>query len=110
MRVIHSPLLKMHIDLDSISVITDAHLLFENEYYVGFEVHCKLHDKPITYARRLLTDEKKWDRDEGTKLAMAEGTWVDPEASDLEDVSGVLAVQRLDEEIEGLIEQWKELT
>lgn len=51
-----------HIDLDSVISISDVQVgntYCPNDLYFEFEIHCKLHDKPITYSRYASHAEKE---------------------------------------------------
>lgn len=56
MRVYYSPLLKRYIDLDSITAISDA-TASDVTWQVRFEIHLKLHDRPIIYCREITSEE-----------------------------------------------------
>lgn len=87
-----------HIDLSKVVAISDARFINRmgfGGYFVGFEIHCQLLDKPIIYERKF-----DWDESErGDVRAIIYG----------EDEQTPLAVERLQKQIDELIEQWKQL-
>lgn len=105
MRVIHSELLGCHVDLDSISAIEDAQLVADHYIpHVLFQVHLKLHDKPITRVFELKADEKGWAGDDfGIVYEDFQPYARRPEGSILRP----LAVTRLQARINTLVRQWK---
>lgn len=126
MRVYYSPLLKRYLDLDTISSIGDAKLSngHSRDPYVTFDITLKLHEKPLGYARllvgakpdfstkptgQIITTETEWKRDPVKDytyyLRMTTGEWEEPFRL-LESDSQVLAVVRLQSQIDPLVEKW----
>ena len=110
MRVVYSPLMSMHIDLESITAIGDAHFIDRmgsGGYYVGFEIHLKLHDKPLSYCRAVNNDEMRWNRSQGHhEVALIDGTWTPN--PDQHSQKAVAAVANLQHQIDKLVEIWRD--
>jgi hypothetical protein len=85
-----------HIDLSKLIAISDAQLIDHmghGGWLVGFTIDVQLRDEPIKYQRQLDYDEYKFNG----KHEIIYG----------EDGETPLAVERLQTQIEELIEQWK---
>lgn len=111
MRVIHSPLVNGHIDLDSISMIEDASFVDEmgrGGFFVAFRIHLKLHDEPFSRARVVKQgrDYRRIpDKSHAYELRMVDGSW--RELSTLKEEKDIAAVREFQDEIDELIAQWK---
>lgn len=85
-----------HIDLSKVVSVSDAYFIDRmgsGGWYVGFSIHIQLLDNPIKYVRELTEDEYIFDR----KYIMLYGR----------DGKTPLAIEKLQVQIDGLIEQWK---
>lgn len=85
-----------HIDLSKVIAISDARFIDRmghGGYFVGFEIDVQLRDEPIKYVRGFEYIEES----EGLKIVYGE------------DGNTPLAVERLQAQIDHLVEQWKEV-
>lgn len=102
-----------HIDLSKVVSISDAY--FEDNmgyggYFASFEIDIQLRDEPIKYNREFKYDEYDYHNGNHT-ITLFDGRKV--ESSELYDSDNhyeILAVRRLQQEINELIDQWKTLT
>lgn len=95
-----------HIDLSKVVSISDAHFIDRmgsGGFYVGFEIHCQLLDQPIKYERMFEYDEADYSGHRPTPVTI-QGSYHQFYNANEEDI---LAVQRLQKQIDELIEQWK---
>lgn len=111
-RIIHSPLLKRHIDLDKIAAISDAYFMDHmgsGGWFVGFEIHMQLLDKPIKWARGFAEDEKDYSYTPGHHNGVFYLVFTDGSKDTRDSVEGktILAVDRLQREIDELVRLWR---
>lgn len=98
-----------HIDLDKIITINDA--IFVNRmghggWFVGFSIECQLRDKTLVYERELIDDlEVKFSMTQGHLLLLTDGKWVNDASAINSD--NVFAVHQLQQDVNRLIEVWK---
>jgi hypothetical protein len=109
-----------HIDLDKVVSISDArfiNLMGSGGYFVGFEIYIQLLDKPIKYMREFDRDEVSWENkviDNKTYPSVPRPVTVSGSDRDSHYYTDgkldfdILAVQRLQAQIDELVEQWKE--
>lgn len=86
------------IDLSKIISISKAKFIDKmgrGGYYVGFEIKCQLQKEPITYTREFESDEKEFKNGKYNVIYNESGR-------------EILAVERLQKEIYGLIKVWIE--
>jgi hypothetical protein len=118
-RVRHIPFLKRHIDLDSITSITDIEIvrLHVYQWELTFSIDLKLHDNPIRYHRSLVDNvDYRTSRDDctgGITLPMYENgeevwKWIPGNQIPRTDLSPFIPVKKLQKDIDWLIEQWKD--
>lgn len=99
-----------HIDLSKIVSITDAYFINRmgsGGYFVGFEIECQLLEKPIEFEKSFDYDE--YTHKDGTKVKMVNGEY--QEFHGYRSGYGeenILAVHRLQKQVDVIIEQWKE--
>lgn len=100
-----------NIDLSRVVSISDAYFIDKmgsGGYYVGFEIHCQLLDAPIKYTRPFEYDE--YTHEGGVKVKLINGEFEN--TSNFlygENHRRILAVRRLQAQINELIEQWKSI-
>jgi len=102
-----------YIDLSKVVSISDAYFIDRmghGGFYVGFHIDCQLMDKPIEYVRKFEYDEMgKNEREQYAPIL------VNGEAADFffdtrgEGNKKILAVSRLQKQIDDLVEQWREI-
>jgi hypothetical protein len=112
-RIVHSGLLRRHIDLDAIVSVSDAYFMDHmgsGGWFVGFEIHFQLLDKPIKYVRGFRDDEQHYEMGEKTSgafyLTFTDGT-KDRAHSKANEGKTILAVHRLQQEVNELVKLWK---
>lgn len=85
-----------HIDLSKVISISDAYFINKmgfGGWFVGFDIHIQLLDEPIHYSRGFVHDEYIYN----DKHELIYGR----------DGKTILAVERLQHQINDLIKQWK---
>lgn len=95
-----------HIDLSKVVSISDAYFINRmtfGGYYVGFEIEVQLLDKPIKYERPFEYDECVYD-----PKPMPVSISGEP-LDYVIDQQELLAVSRLQKQIDELVEQWIEI-
>jgi hypothetical protein len=113
-----SPIVKTfigkHIDLSKLVSIGDAQFvdrMGSGGFYVAFEIHIQLLDNPIQYMRELSHDEVIHypypDHRSPTPVTVSGKERDSFEYMSREYESDILAVQRLQKQIDDLVEQWK---
>lgn len=101
MERIRKTFIGKHIDLSKIVAISDARFLDRMGsvgFFVEFEIHVQLTDKPISYVRKFERDEAEYFGESNKR----------PEPI-LNKEGKILAVVRLQKQIDELILQWKEV-
>jgi hypothetical protein len=95
-----------HIDLSKVVSISDAYFIDNmgsGGFYVGFEIHCQLLDSPIKYERKFEYDEEDFSGHRPKPVT----TSISSDLYFLIEDKDILAVQRLQKQINELVEQWK---
>lgn len=102
-----------HIDLSKVVSISDAYFIDRmgsGGYYVGFDIEVQLMENPIHYRREFKWDEKDYEGSK-PKVKLVNGKLEDAFTffSDKFNTR-ILAVNRLQKQVDELIEQWKQLS
>lgn len=94
------------IDLDKIVNISEPHFedwMGKGGYYVSFEIHCQLLEKPISYSRRLYSPHDAVVDGE-PKVLLTDGNYARPTP---ENYDRIVALVELRQEVEQLVAQWR---
>lgn len=86
-----------HVDLSKVVAISDAYFIDRmgfGGYYVGFDIYVQLLNEPIHFERELEREKEYKYTEEGFKIVRTND-------------GEILAVKRLQEQIDELVEQWK---
>lgn len=102
-----------HIDLSKVISISDAYFIDRmgsGGYYVGFDIQAQLLDNPIRYEREFEHCESGRDCDHRPYPLRMDGRQVPASHyHNSKTDEDIMAVIRLQEQVDELIEQWKEV-
>ena len=121
--MIYKAFIGKHIDLSKIVAIGDACFLDRmgrGGWYVGFSIDCQLLDHPLTYERRLTSEEYKFFKpddevayrhlmtiDYRHHMVLTDGTMAHSQKLYGVSQDQMLCVANLQKQIDGLVDAWK---
>lgn len=113
--MIYKAFIGKHIDLSKIVAIGDACFLDRmgrGGWYVGFSIDCQLLDHPLTYERRLTSEEYKFfkpddESDSRHHMVLTDGTMAHSQKLYGVSQDQMLCVANLQKQIDGLVDAWK---